>query len=73
MGSTVVGLALSWIDGADSVLVFNVGDSRAFRLTDRGRIRPGLRADLLLVDGDPITDIRAVRSVADVWKRGRSG
>jgi serine/threonine protein phosphatase PrpC len=40
MGSTVVGLALSWVDGAgaagagggtDSVLVFNVGDSRAYR------------------------------------------
>jgi serine/threonine protein phosphatase PrpC len=34
MGSTVVGLALSWMDDRDTVLVFNVGDSRAFRMTD---------------------------------------
>jgi protein phosphatase len=33
MGSTVVGLALSWVDDRDMVLVFNVGDSRAFRMS----------------------------------------
>jgi imidazolonepropionase-like amidohydrolase len=44
--------------------------ARAFRLTDRGRIRPGLRADLLLVEGDPTTDILATRRIVRVWKRG---
>jgi imidazolonepropionase-like amidohydrolase len=42
----------------------------AFGLTDRGRIAPGLRADLLLVDGDPTTDIKATRRIVAVWKRG---
>ncbi|MEU0797084.1 amidohydrolase family protein [Amycolatopsis sp. NPDC005961] len=42
----------------------------AFRLTDRGRIQPGKRADLTLVDGDPTTDIRRTRNVVAVWKRG---
>ncbi|HSP36852.1 MAG TPA: PP2C family serine/threonine-protein phosphatase [Frankiaceae bacterium] len=37
MGSTVVGLALSWSDGGDTVLVFNVGDSRVFCLSE-GRL-----------------------------------
>lgn len=41
-----------------------------FALSDRGRIAPGLRADLLLVDGDPTEDIRASRAVRGVWKRG---
>jgi imidazolonepropionase-like amidohydrolase len=41
-----------------------------FGLTDRGRIAPGLRADLLLVDGDPTTDITATSAVAAVWRRG---
>jgi len=41
-----------------------------FGLADRGRIAAGKRADLLLVDGDPTTDIAATRRIAGVWKRG---
>lgn len=44
--------------------------ARAFRLTDRGLIHPGMRADLLLVQGDPTADIRDIRNVVAVWKRG---
>lgn len=44
--------------------------ARIFGLTDRGRIAPGLRADLLLVDGDPGTDITATRAIVAVWKGG---
>jgi imidazolonepropionase-like amidohydrolase len=46
--------------------------ARAFRLPDRGRIAPGLRADLLLVTGDPTTDILATRNIRTVWKLGRA-
>ena len=35
-------------------------------LDDRGTIAPGKRADLILVDGDPATDITAIRDVATV-------
>lgn len=42
----------------------------AFHLNDRGRIAPGLRADLLLVEGDPTKDISATRSIFAVWKAG---
>jgi hypothetical protein len=38
---------------------------------DRGRIAPGLLADLVLVEGDPTKDISAVRKVALVITRGR--
>lgn len=41
-----------------------------FELVDRGAIRPGLRADLLLIDGDPTTDIAATRTIIGVWIRG---
>jgi imidazolonepropionase-like amidohydrolase len=41
-----------------------------FRLPDRGRIAPGKRADLLLVNGDPSTDIKATRDIVAVWKAG---
>jgi imidazolonepropionase-like amidohydrolase len=44
--------------------------ARHFGLTDRGRIAPGLRADLVLVDGDPTRDITATRAITEVWRRG---
>ncbi|MFD0684578.1 amidohydrolase family protein [Actinomadura fibrosa] len=44
--------------------------ARRFGLTDRGRIAEGLRADLLLVDGDPTTDITATLDIRAIWRRG---
>lgn len=42
-----------------------------FGLSDRGRIAPKLRADLVLVEGDPTADIKNTRRIVDVWKNGR--
>jgi len=36
-----------------------------------GRIAPGLRADLIIVEGDPLTRIRDIRNVRTVVKDGR--
>lgn len=44
----------------------------AFRLADRGRIAPGLKADLLLVDGDPTVSIGDVHKIVEIWKDGRA-
>ncbi|WP_258055595.1 amidohydrolase family protein [Streptomyces sp. Ru62] len=41
-----------------------------FGLCDRGRIAPGLRADLLLVNGDPTQDVSVLGNVTAVWRRG---
>jgi imidazolonepropionase-like amidohydrolase len=41
-----------------------------FGLHDRGVIEPGRRADLVLVAGDPIADIRATRQIRRVWCAG---
>src|SRR5262249_43606448 len=41
-----------------------------FQIADRGWIRPGMGADLLLVKGNPRTDVLATRSITGVWKRG---
>jgi imidazolonepropionase-like amidohydrolase len=40
------------------------------RLTDTGTIEPGKRADLLLVDGDPIDDPGVLRGRKRVWIAG---
>ena len=44
--------------------------AKAFRLTDRGRIARGLKADLLLVEGDPTSTIAAVHTIVEIWKDG---
>jgi imidazolonepropionase-like amidohydrolase len=44
--------------------------AKYFGLTDRGVIAPGMRADLLLIDGDPIADIKATRKIKKVWLAG---
>jgi imidazolonepropionase-like amidohydrolase len=44
--------------------------ARHFGLSDRGAVQPGLRADLVLVDGDPVADISVTRQVARVWCAG---
>jgi imidazolonepropionase-like amidohydrolase len=44
--------------------------ARIFGLADRGRIAEGLRADLLLVNGDPTKDIGATVDIAGIWKAG---
>jgi len=41
-----------------------------FGLTDRGRVIPRARADLLLVDGDPTTNISDTLSIRAVWRQG---
>ncbi len=44
--------------------------ARIFGMSDRGRIEPGMRADLVLVDGDPSQDIRVSRAIEMIWKNG---
>ncbi len=41
-----------------------------FDLPDRGRIAPGLRADLVLLEQDPLADIAAIRTIRAVWCGG---
>lgn len=44
--------------------------ARRFGLDDRGRIAEGLRADLLLVDGDPTSTVSDTLNTRAVWRRG---
>lgn len=45
--------------------------AKSFQLTDRGRIATGFKADLVLVNGDPMSDILIARDIVDVWKNGK--
>ena len=41
-----------------------------FSLNDRGRIKPGLIADLILINGNPTNDIKDTRKISKIWRRG---
>jgi imidazolonepropionase-like amidohydrolase len=38
---------------------------------DRGTLGPGKRADLLLLDADPVKDVKNVRAIVAIYKAGR--
>ncbi|HEX5658548.1 MAG TPA: amidohydrolase family protein [Polyangiales bacterium] len=45
--------------------------ARHFGLNDRGTVAPNMRADLLLVSGDPTTQIGDSLNIQGVWRRGK--
>lgn len=65
-------LMVAWgMRPADVLIAATSGNARIFRLTDRGAVQPGLLADLVAVEGDPVSDIAAVRRVRMVMQGGR--
>ena len=46
--------------------------ARAFSLGKRGQVAKGYKADLLLVEGNPLADITHTRRIVEVWKDGDS-
>ena len=63
-------LVLAGLEPIEALAAATSAPAAAFGFTDRGRIAPGLRADLLLVAGDPTTNIKATRAIQRIWKAG---
>ncbi|HLJ86198.1 MAG TPA: CIA30 family protein [Candidatus Angelobacter sp.] len=63
-------LASSGLTPTEALIAATSAPAAAFRLSDRGQIAPGKRADLVLVKGDPTVDITATRNIVSVWKLG---
>ena len=59
------------VDPMTAMISANSLAAEAIRMSDQiGSIAPGLQADIIAVDGDPLKDITAVRRVAFVMKGG---
>jgi imidazolonepropionase-like amidohydrolase len=58
------------LSSVEALRAATVLPAQHFGLHDRGVIEPGRRADLVLIDGDPIADIRATRQIRRVWCAG---
>ena len=44
--------------------------AKYFDLSDRGVVEVGKRADLILIKGDPLKDIKNTRNIQQVWCKG---
>lgn len=55
---------------AEALAAATANPAEVFRLTDRGRIRPGARAGVVLVDGRPDERITDSGNLVAVWKAG---
>jgi imidazolonepropionase-like amidohydrolase len=65
-------LVQAGIPAPDVLRLVTLGAARVMGMdAELGSIEPGKIADLILVDGDPTTDIRDSRSVVMVVKDGR--
>jgi len=59
------------VDPMTAMVSANSLAAEAIRMSDQiGSITPGLQADIIAVDGDPLKDITVVRRVAFVMKGG---
>jgi imidazolonepropionase-like amidohydrolase len=63
-------LARCGITPAQALTAATAAPARVFNLSDRGHTAPGQRADLILVSGDPLTDITATRAIERIWRAG---
>lgn len=55
---------------SEALAAATTGPAHHFALPDRGRIAVGARADLLLVEGNPLEDIDQTLAIAAIYKNG---
>lgn len=58
------------LSNGEALRAATLGAAEAFGLGDRGVVEVGKRADLVLVEGDPLGDVRMTRKIRKVWCGG---
>lgn len=63
-------LVRAGMSNIDALRAATVVPTQVFGLSDRGSLRRGMRADMILLEGNPLEDIRATRRIRKIWLRG---
>ena len=63
-------LVQAGLSNVEALRATTIETAKCFGLNDRGAIEPGLRADMVLVQGDPTQNISTVKNVSKVWCGG---
>ena len=58
------------VSPAQALAAATTEPARVFGLAGRGRVAAGQRADLVLVSGNPLTEITATRAIERIWRAG---
>ncbi|TCC39649.1 amidohydrolase family protein [Kribbella sindirgiensis] len=66
----LVELVRAGLTPAEAVVAATSAPAEVFGLADRGRLTVGARADLLLVEGNPLADITATQRIRQTWAGG---
>ncbi len=64
-------LVESGLSPSEALTAATYTPAREFGLHDRGKIAVGLRADFVLIKGDPTSDIHALHNIEGVWIGGQ--
>jgi imidazolonepropionase-like amidohydrolase len=75
-GETAIGFISTWktagIPALETLRAMTINSYRVLHMDhERGRVAPGFYADLVVVGGNPLTDIEVLRSPLVVFKEGR--
>ncbi len=63
-------LTQAGLSPGEAITAATLAPAQAFKLSDRGRIAPGTRADLVLVEGNPLRNIELTSAIARIFKNG---
>ncbi|KAH6874554.1 putative hydrolase [Thelonectria olida] len=63
-------LVRAGLSNLEALRAATVVPAEVFGLQDRGSLQPGMRADMILLEGNPLDDIGATRRIRKVWLGG---
>lgn len=64
-------MVLAGMSPEDVLLAATRNAAEFLRLADRGTLKQGMSADFVILDGNPLEDIRNTRLISDVYLRGK--